>query len=85
MRELHADTETIQRERSQLLDDIRGMATRVEEVASAADTRFPPPGAGERADEGNQQSETAGEGAATEQVATDKPTVEAGKQRRSSA
>jgi DivIVA domain-containing protein len=61
MRELHADTETIQLERSQLLDDIREVATRVEEVASAADARFPPPEAAEQAEEGTLQSGTAGE------------------------
>jgi len=61
MRELHADTETIQLERSQLLDDIREVATRVEGVASAADARFPPPEAAQQAEEGNLQSGTAGE------------------------
>lgn len=39
--ELHADTEAIRRERDQLLIDIREVATRVEEVAGAADARFP--------------------------------------------
>ena len=63
MRELHADTETIQHERSQLLDDIHEIATRVEEVASAADARFPRPEAAEQAEEGNRQSGTAGEAA----------------------
>jgi DivIVA domain-containing protein len=43
MRELGADTETIRRERTELLDDIRELATRVGEVAGAADARFPPP------------------------------------------
>jgi hypothetical protein len=43
MRELGADTETIRQERSRLLDDIRELATRVGEVAGAADARFPPP------------------------------------------
>jgi len=61
MRELRGDTETIQLERSQLLDDIREVATRVEGVASAADARFPPPEAAEQAEEGNLQSGTAGE------------------------
>ena len=61
MRELHADTETIQHERSQLLDDIREVATRAEEVASAADARFPRAEAAEQAEEGNLQSGTAGE------------------------
>jgi len=61
MRELHVDTETIQHERSQLLDDIREVATRVEEVASAANARFPSPEAPERVEEGNLPSETVGE------------------------
>jgi DivIVA domain-containing protein len=60
MRERHADTETIRHERSQLLDDIREIATRVEEVASAADARFPAPEAAEQVEELNLQSETAG-------------------------
>jgi len=81
MRELRGDTETIQLERSQLLDDIREVATRVEGVASAADARFPPPGAAEQAEEGNLQSGTAGEADATEVTATDKPTAEAGNPR----
>jgi DivIVA domain-containing protein len=42
MRELHADTEAIRQERRALLDDIRGIAARVEEAASGADARFPP-------------------------------------------
>jgi DivIVA domain-containing protein len=82
-RELHADTETIQHERSELLDDIREIATRVEEVASTADARFPPPEAAEQAEEGNLQSETAGAADATEVTATDKPTAEAGTRRHS--
>ena len=52
MSELHADTETIRQERSQLLDDIREIATRVEEAASAADSRFPPPEPAEQAEKG---------------------------------
>ena len=43
LRELGADTDTIRQERSRLLDDIRELATRVGEVAGAADERFPPP------------------------------------------
>lgn len=61
MRELQADTETIRLERSQLLDDIREVATRVEEVASAADARFPRGEVGEQAEEGTPQTGTAGE------------------------
>jgi DivIVA domain-containing protein len=75
MRELHADTETIQHERSQLLDNIREIATRVEEVASAANARFPPPEAAEQTEEGNLHSGTTGEADPTEVAATDKPTA----------
>jgi DivIVA domain-containing protein len=81
MRELHADTETIQQERSQLLDNIHEIATRVEEVASAADARFPPPEAAEQAEEGTLQSGTAGEAEAIEVTETDMPTAEAGTRR----
>jgi cell division septum initiation protein DivIVA len=72
MRELHADTETIQRERSQLLDDIREITTRVEEVATAADARFPRPEAPDEAEEANKPSGTAAKAAATEHTAKDK-------------
>jgi DivIVA domain-containing protein len=81
MRELHADTETIQQERSQLLGDIREITTRVEEVAGAADARFPPREAAGQAEEGNLQSETAGEAEATEVTETDMPIAEAGARR----
>jgi DivIVA domain-containing protein len=81
MRELHADTETIRQERSQLLDDIREITTRVEEVASAAYARFPPPEAAEQAEEGNLQSGKAGEAEATEVTETDMPIAEAGTRR----
>ena len=83
MSELHADTEAIQQERSQLLDDIREITTRVEKVASTADARFPPPKAAEQAEEGNLQSGTAGEADATEVTENDMPTAEAGARRRS--
>ena len=43
MRELGADTDAIRQERRRLLEDIRELATRVGEVAGAADARFPPP------------------------------------------
>ena len=39
--ELHADTETIRHDRGELLDEIRDFAARVEEVAGAAEKRFP--------------------------------------------
>lgn len=76
MRELQADTEAIRHERSRLLDDIHEIATRVDEVASAADTRFPRAEASEPAGE-QQQSEAAEEAQGTEDTATDKPTAEA--------
>jgi DivIVA domain-containing protein len=78
MRELQADTETIRQERSQLLDDIREIARRVEEVAGAADRRFPPPEAVEHAEEGILHSAARGEAHASEGTATDKPTAETG-------
>ena len=59
VRELRADTDTIQQERSRLLTDIREITTRVGQVASAADVRFPPPEAAEPAGEANVQSEVA--------------------------
>jgi len=72
VRELRADTDTIQQERSRLLTDIREITTRVGQVASAADVRFPPPEAAEQAGEANLQSEAAdgaaeGEGPTTEE------------------
>ena len=85
LRELRADTDTVRRERSDLLDDLRELATQVAGIAGAADERFPIAEAAKRADEGNLQAETEGEGAAPEELATDKPTVEAGNQRRPSA
>jgi DivIVA domain-containing protein len=81
MRELQADTETIRQERSQLLDDIREIATRVEEIAGAAVARFPRPEAIEQPEEGTLQSGATGEADATEVAATDKPTAETGTRR----
>ncbi len=59
VRELRADTDTIQQERSRLLTDIREITTRIEQVASAADVRFPPPEAAEQPGDANLQSEVA--------------------------
>jgi DivIVA domain-containing protein len=72
MRELHADTETIRHERSQLLDDIREIAARVEEVAGAADARFPHPDASDEVEAANKPSGTAADAAATKHTAKDK-------------
>lgn len=52
LRALHADTEAVREERRQLLDDIRGLSARVEELASAADARFPPRVPAAEAEEG---------------------------------
>jgi len=53
MRELHADTEAVWEERGELLDDIRGMAARLEEAARQAAARLP----AERAEEEAPESE----------------------------
>jgi len=58
MRELHADTEAIRQERRALLDDIRGIAARVQETASGADARFPPPEPDESPEEEMLEPET---------------------------
>jgi DivIVA domain-containing protein len=42
MHELQADTEAIRQARTELLDDVRELAARVEEAATGADARFPP-------------------------------------------
>ena len=51
LRELDADTENVRQDRGALLDEIREFATRVEEVARAADARFPHQRKGEDATE----------------------------------
>jgi DivIVA domain-containing protein len=81
MRELHADTETIQHERRQLLDDIREIATRVEEEASAADARFPPPEATQQSEEENLRSQATGETEPAELTATPAPVPQVGASR----
>jgi hypothetical protein len=43
MRELHVDTEAVWEERRELLDDIRGIAARLEELTGVAAARFPIP------------------------------------------
>jgi DivIVA domain-containing protein len=55
MRELGADTEAIRQERNRLVEDIRELAARVDEVASAADTRIPRSATGEQVPEGEPQ------------------------------
>jgi DivIVA domain-containing protein len=43
LRELHADIAATWKERRELLDDVRGIASRLEEAASRAAARVPPP------------------------------------------
>jgi DivIVA domain-containing protein len=79
MRDLGADTDTIRRERSQLVDDIRELATRVGEVAGAADARFPPPTTAQQVHVGESEAEpgTPGVTQATQETkaeATDRST-----------
>jgi cell division septum initiation protein DivIVA len=66
MRELGADTDTIRQERSRLLDDIRELATRVGEVAGAADARVPPPTTAQQGHEGESEAEPGTSGATQE-------------------
>jgi DivIVA domain-containing protein len=51
LRELHADIATTWKERRELLEDVRGIASKLESAASRAASRMPPPGEEERADE----------------------------------
>lgn len=76
LRELSADTETVRRERSDLLDNLRVLATRVAGVAGAADERFPPSKRPDQAEEGNPPVAAADEGAAAG-TTTDETTAEA--------
>ncbi len=47
LRELHAEIATTWKERRELLDDVRGIATRLQEAAGRAAARTPPAGADE--------------------------------------
>jgi DivIVA domain-containing protein len=51
LREIHADIATTWAERRDLLDDVRGIASRLEQAASRAAARVPPPESVEQADE----------------------------------
>jgi DivIVA domain-containing protein len=82
-RELAADTEAIRQERNGLLNDIREVATRVDEVASAAEARFPPPAGGEQATNGASERRAEGEPDTTELTETDQPTAHAASRRQS--
>jgi DivIVA domain-containing protein len=71
--ELSADTESIRLDRGQLLDEIREFAARVEEVARAADARFPEREAGDTANQEERESQAGEQADATAATATDKP------------
>ena len=71
LRELHADIATTWKERRELLDDVRGIATKLEAAASRAAARMAPPGSGERADEARPQLEAAAEPEPTEVSTTE--------------
>jgi DivIVA domain-containing protein len=71
VRELNADTEAVSEERSEMLDDIHGMATRLEQVAGAAARRFPPRDLAKQAEEGMRESEAEAGSEPTEVAATD--------------
>jgi DivIVA domain-containing protein len=51
LRELHADIATTWKERRELLDDVRAIATRLEQAASRAAARVPPPAPTEQDEE----------------------------------
>lgn len=57
LRALHADTESVQEERQELLDGVRGLAERLEEVASRAAARYAP----QETPESGSDAEAAGE------------------------
>jgi DivIVA domain-containing protein len=69
---LSADTESIRQDRGQLLDEIREFAARVEEVARAADERFPQRESTETAGAAR-ESEAGEEAGATDDVEAGKP------------
>ena len=57
MRDLQGATEAVWEERRELLDDIRGMAARLEGTAREAAARFPHRELGEQAEEGMSEPE----------------------------
>jgi DivIVA domain-containing protein len=59
LRELHADIAATWKERRELLDDVRGIATRLQEEASRAAARVPPQAPAKPAEEAVLQPDTA--------------------------
>ena len=74
MRQLEADTEAIWDGRRDLVHDITGIAARLEEVASEAATRFPPPST-EPAEEELLEHVAGAESEPTQVAAADEPTA----------
>lgn len=74
VRELHADTAAVSEERREMLDDIHGMATRLEELADAAARRFPPRDLAVEVEAGMRECEPGAETEPTGVAATDTPT-----------
>jgi DivIVA domain-containing protein len=71
LRELHADIAATWKERRELLDDVRGIATKLEEAAIRAAARVPPPASADRPDEAKLQPQAADEPEPTEVGATE--------------
>jgi DivIVA domain-containing protein len=61
LRELHADIATTWKERRELLDDVRGIASKLEAAASRAAARMAPPGDSKGAEEASLELEAAAE------------------------
>jgi DivIVA domain-containing protein len=70
MRELRSDTEVIEKDRRKLLADVRGLATRLEELASAGAERFPAEKSAEPAQTGTVEPKAAAQPEPTEGEAT---------------
>jgi DivIVA domain-containing protein len=75
MRALEAATGAVGDERRELLDDIRGMAAKLEQIASEAAVRFPPGEPGERAEGGMLGPEGRAEAEPTGVAADDEATA----------
>jgi DivIVA domain-containing protein len=73
MRALRAATGAVGEERRELLDDIRGMAARLQQIASEAAVRFPPGEPAESVEGGMLGPEAEAETQATAVAATDEP------------
>jgi DivIVA domain-containing protein len=71
LRELHADIATTWKERRELLDNVREIATKLENAATRAAARVAPAGSGERAEETRTQPDVAPEPEQTQVRATE--------------